>query len=183
MEYRFYRLIFHARQLKSVKITNCEVYEMKAAFPKAIASIITAAVVGISNPVLAEASKKEQPSEKQADYGLVFFNSTASDITLTVTASQCMYDTGPSSFVVKAYKTWDVKLSDKNSGLSCWNGWKNVMWSLSTGGTLEWRHEIQASSWSTQIKGDAKSATCDNVDCLYPNSVGNDNTTPINIVL
>ena len=160
--------------------TKREVREMKAAHPKAVVALLVAALLGVGSQALAESSKKKGPVRKSAQYTLFFINNTGSDITLSRTASNCMHDAGPSSYTVKNGVPGYFNITDNNNVFDdCTNTWKNVIWNLSSGGTLQWRHEIEAGSWQTQIQGKVASAQCDGQNCLVPSYVGNGNTTPI----
>ncbi|MCT7309704.1 hypothetical protein N5J06_02000 [Ralstonia sp. CHL-2022] len=162
--------------------TKREVREMKAAHPKAVVAVMVVALLGIGSQALAETSKKKGPINKSATYTLILLNNTGSDITMTRTASHCMHDAGPASYTVRNGVPGYFNITDSNAfGSDCTNAWKNVMWNLSTGSTLQWRHEIQAGSWQTQVQGNVKSAECDGQNCLAPAYVGNDHTTPVAI--
>ncbi|WP_426400515.1 hypothetical protein ACN9M1_21030 [Ralstonia sp. R-29] len=155
---------------------------MKAAQTKAVVALMLAALLGISSQALAEKSKKKGPVSKQATYTLILLNNTGSDITMTRTASHCMHDAGPASYTVRNGVPGYFNIVDSNSfGSDCTNAWKNVIWQLNNGTTLQWRHEIQAGSWQTQVQGQVKSAECDGQNCLAPAYADNDHATPIAI--
>ncbi len=153
---------------------------MKAAPTKAVVALLVAALLGVGSQALAESSKKKGPVSKSAPYTLFLINNTGSDITLSRTASTCMHDAGPASYIVKNGVPGSFNIVDSDDfRTGCKDALKNVTWRLSTGKTLQWRHEIAAGSGQTQVQGQVQSGECDGQNCLAPAYAGDDHATPI----
>ena len=161
--------------------TKQEVCEMKAAPTKAVVARLVAALLGVGSQALAEPSKKEGlVSKYDARYTLFFINDTGSDITLARMSEICMRDAGPASYTVRNGMKGYFNLADSDDSRGgCKGALKSVIWRLSNGTTLQWRHEIQAGSGQTQVQGQVQSAGCDDQNCLAPAYVGDDHATPI----
>lgn len=146
---------------------------MKLRLLKFAVLTLCAALGATSPPLSAQSKKVRSPSEKWEGYIMNFVNRTGKDITLTRTSSQCMHDSGPPTYLVKAGDQGDFGIYDNNSSESgCENAPKVVVWEMSSGGKIQFERQRKGDPWQTQVQGPVQSATCDGQNCLAPTYLG-----------
>ncbi len=122
---------------------------------------------------------------KSAYHDVTFNNCNGSyPLTVTRTGDTCMYGAGNYQINVPVGTAYQINLEDKNSGFDCYQGEKNVTWSIQAHGgptsQAEWRHAYTnqdgysgITQWmsrvddtSTGAGGLVSGATCDGANCF-----------------
>ncbi|WDF98089.1 hypothetical protein PSR30_17090 [Pectobacterium carotovorum subsp. carotovorum] len=109
------------------------------------------------------------------DYSVTFKNHTNGAVTIKVINSICMHSTGKIPINVVSGGSESTSIQDKNSGIACINGYKQVFWNVYPNNNqnnqnnlytqIKFNHEKRGGKWLTQISGQNISATCNGTPC------------------
>ncbi|MBH1920831.1 MULTISPECIES: hypothetical protein [Serratia] len=120
------------------------------------------------------------------DYAVTFKNQTNKTAKIVVVNEICMHSSGKSPMTIPSNASESTSIQDKNSGVGCVNGYKQVFWDVYLNNNkytqIGFTHQKRG-KWVTQITGSGISATCNGIKCSNTGTPGVNAGGPIIITI